>query len=148
MWCIRFQGIVNGALLCCSFCCRQQGGALGRHPFRRNVERVYPPAPPDFPPAADILSAAGHPEAVVQGPALQVMLKHLVHITGNKGDQLDPGGLDHGGRSLGDRPADDEHHLLGPQKMQQFQGPFRIKSDARGGKQGIAVDFRNQQGSG
>ncbi len=103
--------------------------------------------PANSSPAANIFAAARHPEMLIERTALQVMLKDLMYLPGDERNQLNSGGLDHRGWSFRDCPADDQCHLLGPQKMQQFQEAFRIKGDPKGAGQGFAVDLGDQQGS-
>ena len=71
-----------------------------------------------------------HPGILNAAPerfALEKGFQHPLNITGDKRYQFNPCGLQHIGRSFGNRPADEKHDFLGLQHLQQFQGAVRIK---------------------
>lgn len=105
------------------------------------------PTPANFTSAADIFATARHLKGVAQCPTFEEIFQHLLHISGDKGNQFDSGSFDNRCRFFGNGSANDHHHFLSAEKMQQCKGLFRIKGNSRRCRQGSAVDFGDQQGA-
>jgi len=135
-------------------CCFLRGWFPGVAPSRSvfllssHLSAADFPAPPDLAPAADAPAAARHPQFGTKGLSLTVAFQHSANIPGNEGDHLHAGGFEHGGRFFRNRTADDNHHLLGPQHLEQLKGPIRIEGERGDVAHGATVDLDDEQSAG
>lgn len=96
-----------------------RGNLFSRNPFNG----PYLPASAYLSPAAHIFPATRHMQIRPFRLAVNVGLKHLLVLTGNKWQQLKAGSFNHPGRPFRDRPADDNRDSQIREELHQLLYP-------------------------